>query len=46
MRAMQKGDVFQTFADTTALEKMFGYCPKVSLKEGVERFIEDLKIFL
>jgi UDP-glucuronate 4-epimerase len=36
MHPMQAGDVYQTYADTTALEKDFGYCPKVELKEGVE----------
>jgi UDP-glucuronate 4-epimerase len=40
MYPMQQGDVYQTFADTTALEKEVGYCPKVMLKEGIERFVE------
>jgi UDP-glucuronate 4-epimerase len=40
MYPMQQGDVYQTYADTTALEKQFGYCPKVMLKEGIEKFIE------
>jgi UDP-glucuronate 4-epimerase len=43
MYPMQQGDVFQTYADTSALEKNFGYCPKVSLNEGIERFIEWYK---
>jgi UDP-glucuronate 4-epimerase len=40
MCPMQQGDVYQTYADTTALEKQFGYCPKVEIKEGIEKFIE------
>jgi UDP-glucuronate 4-epimerase len=40
MYPMQQGDVFQTYADTTALEKQFGYCPEIELKEGIEKFIE------
>lgn len=35
---MQPGDVPITFADTTALEKDFGYKPATSLKEGLSRF--------
>jgi UDP-glucuronate 4-epimerase len=42
MHPMQQGDVYQTYSDTTAMEKEFGYCPKVDLKEGIERFIEWL----
>jgi UDP-glucuronate 4-epimerase len=37
---MQQGDVYQTYADTTALEKECGYCPKVEIKEGIKRFVE------
>jgi UDP-glucuronate 4-epimerase len=40
MCPMQQGDVYQTYADTTALENQFGYCPKIELKEGIKRFIE------
>jgi UDP-glucuronate 4-epimerase len=40
MCPMQQGDVYQTYADTTALEKQFGYCPKIEIKEGIEKFIE------
>ena len=39
MYPMQPGDVYQTYADTAALVRDFGYCPKVSLKEGIERFV-------
>jgi UDP-glucuronate 4-epimerase len=43
MYPMQQGDVYQTYSDTTALKKEFGYCPKIELKEGIRRFIEWLK---
>jgi UDP-glucuronate 4-epimerase len=38
MQPMQQGDVYQTYADTTVLQKEFGYCPKVELKKGVTWF--------
>lgn len=37
---MQPGDVPSTYADTTALERDFGYKPKVSVEEGVAKFVE------
>ena len=36
--AMQPGDVEQTFADTSALERDMGFKPKTSLREGLRRF--------
>lgn len=39
MMPMQPGDVYQTYADTTALEQAVGYKPHVTLHEGIERFI-------
>jgi UDP-glucuronate 4-epimerase len=44
MYPMQQGDVYQTYADTTALEKDFGYCPKIVLKDGIKRFVEWYKV--
>ena len=35
---MQKGDVPITYADTSDLERDFGYKPSTSLKEGLEKF--------
>ena len=35
---MQKGDVPITYADTSALEKDFGYKPSTSLREGLRLF--------
>ncbi len=40
---MQKGDVPITYADTSALEKDFGYKPSTSLREGLRRFAEWYK---
>ena len=37
---MQKGDVPITYADTSALEKDFGYKPSTSLREGLGQFAE------
>jgi UDP-glucuronate 4-epimerase len=35
---MQDGDVFQTFADTSALERDLRYHPKTSIQEGIDKF--------
>lgn len=40
---MQPGDVYQTFADTTELEKDFGFKPKTSVQEGLSQFAEWYK---
>ncbi len=37
---MQPGDVYQTYADTSLLEKEVGYRPSTSLHDGIGRFIE------
>lgn len=37
---MQPGDVYQTNADTSKLEKDLGYKPKVMLHEGIAKFVE------
>ncbi len=37
---MQKGDVPITYADTSDLEKDFGYKPSTSLRDGLRRFAE------
>ena len=39
MRPMQAGDVSATFADISKLTALTGYRPKVSLEEGLERFV-------
>ena len=42
---MQKGDVPITFADTSALERDFGFKPSTSLRTGLRRFAEWYKEF-
>ncbi len=42
---MQAGDVPVTFADTSALERDFGFKPHTSLREGLRRFAEWYKAF-
>ena len=42
---MQPGDVPVTFADTSALERDYGYCPSTPLREGLRRFAEWYKEF-
>ncbi len=43
--AMQPGDVPVTYADTSALERDFGYKPSTSLRIGLRRFAEWYKAF-
>nr|AFU10415.1 CpsQ [Streptococcus suis] len=40
---MQAGDVPVTFADTSALERDFGFKPSTSLREGLHRFAQWYK---
>lgn len=40
MRPMQPGDVTATFADISAIRALTGYSPKVSLEQGIERFVD------
>ncbi|NTV19430.1 MAG: NAD-dependent epimerase, partial [Bacteroidales bacterium] len=48
MTDMQPGDVYQTYADTSALERDFGYKPHTSIQEGIDQlfswFAEHSKI--
>ena len=43
--AMQPGDVPVTYADTSALEKDFGFKPSTSLREGLRKFASWYKEF-
>lgn len=43
--AMQPGDVPVTYADTSALERDFGFRPNTSLRDGLRRFAEWYKEF-
>ncbi len=42
---MQPGDVPLTYADTSALERDFGFKPSTSLREGLHKFAEWYKEF-
>jgi len=42
---MQPGDVPVTFADTSALERDYGFRPSTSLREGLRRFAQWYKEF-
>jgi dTDP-D-glucose 4,6-dehydratase len=37
---MQPGDVPTTYADASALERDFGFVPKITLREGLRKFAE------
>ena len=37
---MQPGDVPTTYADSSALERDFGFTPKITLREGLRKFAE------
>ena len=41
--AMQAGDVPVTYADSSALEKDFGFTPRIPLREGLRKFAEWYK---
>ena len=40
MLPMQPGDLYQTFADSSAFERDFGYRPQTPIVEGIKRFAE------
>ena len=40
---MQPGDVPTTYADATALERDFGFVPKITLREGLRKFADWYK---
>jgi len=42
---MQPGDVPVTYADSAALERDFGFTPKVGIREGLRKFAEWYKEF-
>ena len=42
---MQPGDVPTTYADATALERDFGFTPKITLREGLRAFAQWYKTF-
>lgn len=42
---MQPGDVYQTYADSTALAEKTGFRPNTPLQEGIDRTVEWFKSF-
>jgi UDP-glucuronate 4-epimerase len=40
MLPMQQGDVYETYADTSKLEKHCGFKPHTSIESGLERFVD------
>ncbi len=40
---MQSGDVTRTFADTTRLQKDFGYKPSTTIDDGLRRLYDWFK---
>jgi nucleoside-diphosphate-sugar epimerase len=42
---MQPGDVPTTYADASALERDFGFTPKITLREGLRKFAEWYKMY-
>ena len=42
---MQGGDVWRTSADTFAMKRDFNWVPKVSVREGLERFVKWYKVY-
>ena len=42
---MQPGDVPTTYADATALERDFGFTPKITLREGLRAFAQWYKSY-
>lgn len=45
MLPMQQGDVFETFADISALEQLVGYKPTTKIEEGVEKFAKWFRTY-
>lgn len=46
MRPMQPGDVTATFADIGRLNALCGYAPKVTLEQGLPKFVEWYRRFV
>jgi UDP-glucuronate 4-epimerase len=40
LEPMQPGDVKETFADITAIERDFGFTPSTSIEQGIPRFVQ------
>lgn len=42
---MQSGDVLETYSDMTEMVNDFGYLPKTSVEEGVQKFVDWFKVY-
>ena len=42
---MQPGDVPVTYADSTALERDYGFRPEINIRQGLRAFAEWYKAF-
>ena len=42
---MQKGDVMETFADTSELQKWIHFSPNTSIEKGLDEFIKWFKSY-
>lgn len=42
---MQQGDVYQTYADVSGLEREFGFRPETRLEDGLREFVKWYKEF-
>ena len=40
MMPMQQGDVYETYACVDKLREVTGYCPRFSIEEGIQRFVD------
>ncbi len=40
---MQPGDVYSTYADISAMQKDYGFTPRVALRDGLAKFVEWYK---
>jgi len=45
MLPMQQGDVYETYADISALEKSVGYKPSTNIEEGVDKFVSWFRAY-
>ncbi|MEF8848945.1 MAG: GDP-mannose 4,6-dehydratase [Candidatus Thermoplasmatota archaeon] len=45
MLPMQPGDMKETYADISKSQKMLGFKPKISIEEGLDRFVEWYKSY-
>jgi UDP-glucuronate 4-epimerase len=45
LQPMQPGDVTETYADISAIQRDLGFAPKTTIDEGVPRFVEWFKAY-